>query len=73
MNGHEFERRVRRIGRLRGVAVSFDAGRGKGSHRRLYYGERFTTLKDRKKEIGPGLLRAMFDQLGLGKDSLEMK
>jgi hypothetical protein len=38
---------------------------------RLYYGARFTTLKDRKKEIGPGLLRAMLDQLGLTKDDLE--
>jgi mRNA interferase HicA len=61
------------LGRVRGVAVSFDAAEGKGSHGRLYYGERFTTLKDRKKEIGPGLLKAMLDQLGLDKESLEMK
>lgn len=57
---------------MRGIPVSFDVGRGKGSHGRLYYGERFTTLKDRKKEIGPGLLKAMLEQLGLGKDSLEI-
>jgi hypothetical protein len=30
-------------------------------HGRLYYGERFTTLKDRKKEIGPGRLKALPD------------
>ena len=36
-----------------------------------YYGDRFTTLKDRKKEIGPGLLKAMLDQLGLTKKDLE--
>jgi hypothetical protein len=30
-----------------------------------------TTLKDRRKEIGPGLLNAMLDQLGLTKDDLE--
>ena len=35
------------------------------------FGERFTTLKDRKKEIGPGLLKAMLEQLGLSKDDLE--
>lgn len=46
-------------------------GHGKGSHGRLYYGDRFTTLKDRKKEIGPGLLNAMLDQLGLTKKDLE--
>jgi hypothetical protein len=47
-------------------------GPGKGSHGRLYYGGRFTTLKDRTKEIGPGLLKAMLDQLGLTKDDLEI-
>jgi mRNA interferase HicA len=56
---------------IAGVLVSFDSGHGKGSHGRLYYGERFTTLKDRRKEIGPGLLKAMLDQLGLTRKDLE--
>lgn len=71
MNGHEFERKIRRIGRQRGVHVAFDSGHGKGSHGRLYLGSRFTTLKDRRKEIGPGLLKAMLDQLGLTRTDLE--
>lgn len=71
VNGHEFERKVKKLGRKRGVAVSFDPGHGKGSHGRLYYGNRFTTLKDRRKEIGPGLLKAMLEQLGLARDDLE--
>lgn len=71
MTGSEFERKIRKLGRARGVLVTFDRGRGKGSHGRLYYGNRFTTLKDRKKEIGPGLLKAMLDQLGLTRDDLE--
>jgi mRNA interferase HicA len=71
MTGHEFERKIRRIARKRGMAISFDAGHGKGSHGRLYYGARFTTLKDRRKEIGPGLLNAMLAQLGLTKADLE--
>jgi mRNA interferase HicA len=71
MNGHEFERKIRNLGRKRGVAVSFDPGHGRGSHGRLYYGTRFTTLKDRRKEIGPGLLKAMLDQLGVTKKDLE--
>jgi hypothetical protein len=58
-------------GRSRGLPVVFNAGRGKGSHGWLYYGNRFTTLKDRRKEIGPGLLKAMLDQLGLSKDDIE--
>jgi mRNA interferase HicA len=71
MTGHEFERKIRRIARKRGLSVSFDAGHGKGSHGRLYYGGRFTTLKDRRKEIGPGLLNALLEQLGLTKADLE--
>jgi mRNA interferase HicA len=71
MTGNEFERKIRKLGRKRGVAVSFDPAHGKGSHGRLYYGIRFTTLKDRKKEIGPGLLNAMLDQLGLIRADLE--
>jgi len=71
MTGHEFEKRIRRLGRQAGVVVSFERGRGKGSHGRLYYGGRFTTLKDRKKEIGPGLLAAMLEQLGLTRSDLE--
>jgi len=71
MKGHEFENKIKRVGRKRDVSVHFEKGRGKGSHGRLYYGQKFTTLKDRKKEIGPGLLLAMLEQLGLTKQDLE--
>ncbi len=71
MRGQEFERRIRNLGRQRGVFVAFDGAHGKGSHGRLYFGDRFTTLKDRRKEIGPGLLTAMLDQLGLKRDDIE--
>jgi predicted RNA binding protein YcfA (HicA-like mRNA interferase family) len=71
MTGSEFEKRIRKVGRRHGVPVSFDRGPGKGSHGRLYYGDRFTTLEDRKKEIGPGLLAAMLEQLGLTREDLE--
>ena len=71
MTGHELEKRIRKLARRSGVTVSFDRAHGKGSHGRLFYGERFTTVKDRKKEIGPGLLGAMLKQLGLTRDDLE--
>ena len=71
MRGHEFERKIKKLGRRRGVFVAFDAAHGKGSHGRLYFGEQFTTLKDRSKEIGPGLLKAMLEQLGLTRDDIE--
>ena len=69
MNGHEFVKRVKRLGHQTGKEVRYES-HGKGSHGRLYYGERFTTLKDRKKEIGKGLLKAMCTQLGIQPDQL---
>lgn len=65
LNGSELIRRLKRLGRDRGVTVRIDTEQGKGSHGRLYFGTRFTTIKDRKQEIGPGLLGAMCKQLGI--------
>lgn len=56
VDGNEFLRRVREAGKAKGVSVAVDYAAGKGSHARLHFGGRVTTLKDRKKEIGPGLL-----------------
>lgn len=39
------------------------ADKGKWSHGRLYLGDEFTTLKDRKKEIGRDLLVKMCGDL----------
>ena len=65
MNGKAFIDRVAALGRDRNVPVRVDAKRGKGSHVLLYYGDRKTVVKDRRKDIGPGLLAAMARQLGL--------
>lgn len=70
MNGNELLRRLRQIGKLRGLEVRFDQERGKGSHGTLYFGARFTVVKDRRKEIRPGLLHAMLRQLGLDESDL---
>lgn len=70
MNGREFLRRLRRLGKANGVAVRYDGRPGKGSHGRIYYGTAFTTIKDLRKEIGPGLLSKMLSDLGLTKDDL---
>ena len=70
MKGREFIDRVTRIGRERGVEVRVDTERGKGSHITLYYGERFTIVGDRRKEIRPGLLSAMLRQLGLTRSDI---
>jgi mRNA interferase HicA len=70
VNGNELLRKLQRIGRERGVPVRFNQERGKGSHGTLYFGDRRTTLKDRKAEIRPGLLHAMLRQLGLNEQDL---
>ena len=59
---------MRHLAKQRGVAFSWEPRHGKGSHGRLLFGDRFTTVKH--GEIGPGLLSAMLKQLGLKKGDL---
>ncbi len=68
VNGNEFLRRLKRYGRARGLDVVLDEKRGKGSHATVFLGERYTVLKDRRKELGKGLLRAMLDDLGVAPE-----
>lgn len=67
MKGGDFIRKVEKIGRDRNVPVRFEKSRGKGSHGTLYYGNRFTIVAGRKKEIRAGTLAAMIQQLGFTK------
>jgi hypothetical protein len=69
--GGELIPKIQALGKARDVSVFFDIKQGKGSHGTLFYGTRKTTVKDRKKEIGPGLLAAMLGQLGLSRKDLE--
>lgn len=71
MKGSEFLRKIRQLAKARGLHFEFVPGPGKGSHGRLYLGSSYTTLKDRKKEIGPGLLARMCKQLGITAKDLE--
>lgn len=70
MNGNEFLKKVEKVAKAKGLSVRFESGHGKGSHGRLYVGNAFTTLKDRKKEIGPGLLGKMLKDLGLSRNDI---
>lgn len=70
MKGAEFERRVRKLGRSKNIVCQFVADMGKGSHGRLYYGAEFTTLKDRKKEIGANLFAKMCRDLNIDPHEL---
>ena len=71
MRGSEFLRKLRRYARQRGLEIEIVSGHGKGSHVRVYLGTAFATLKDRNKEVGPGLLRDMCRQLGVDPKDLE--
>jgi mRNA interferase HicA len=71
MNGAEFVKKIKSAAKLRGLSYRLDASRGKGSHATLYLGDSFTIVKDRKKEIGPGLLASMLTDLGLTKEDLK--
>jgi len=70
VNGSEFLRKIKRLARRRGLAVVIVPDKGHGSHGRLYFGDRFTTVKDLKKEIGAGLLGSMLDDLGIREEEL---
>lgn len=47
--------------------MRFVASEGPGSHGTLHAGRCRTTVKDRKKEIGKGLLRKMLSDLGINE------
>lgn len=66
----EFVRKVKQVGRSRGIRVWFVAKRGKGSHGTLYYGSARTVVQDLKRELPTGTLHAMLQQLGLNMDDL---
>ena len=68
MNGRQFIVKVRKWARSRNLEVRFVASQGAGSHGTLHAGDRKTIVKDRKKEIGKGLLNKMLADLGIDKD-----
>jgi mRNA interferase HicA len=70
VSGAEFERRVQKLARSKKVTYQFVADKGKGSHGRMYFGDEFTTLKDRKKEIGRDLLAKMCRDLNIDPHDL---
>lgn len=65
MNGNELMRKLRKYAKRHGLNLAVETHRGKGSHGTLYLGNHRTTLKDRKKEISPGLLNVMLKDLGV--------
>ncbi len=65
VNGAQFIRRIRKLGRKRGISVEVVTSRGKGSHVTLLYGSRFTTVPGHRGDLPKGTLAAMLKGLGL--------
>ncbi|HVR98861.1 MAG TPA: type II toxin-antitoxin system HicA family toxin [Thermoanaerobaculia bacterium] len=53
------------------MTVEFQPERGKGSHGTLYFGARFTMVRNLKEELKTGTLHAMLKQLGLSLQDLD--
>jgi predicted RNA binding protein YcfA (HicA-like mRNA interferase family) len=70
VNGAELTRKLRRLAKARFLTFSYEPRHGKGSHGQRLFGDRLTTVKDPRKEIGPGLLHSILGQLGLTRNDL---
>lgn len=70
MTGSEFIRKVKALGKQRGLNVTLDASRGKGSHQTLYYGSAFTIVRNPKDELKTGTFHGMCAQLGIKPNEL---
>jgi mRNA interferase HicA len=67
MDGKEFKKRLKRLAKIKEIHF-VETRQGKGSHSRVYFGEKFTTVKN--GEIGDGLLNSMCKQLDITKQEL---
>jgi hypothetical protein len=70
VKGDELIRKPKRLAKDRKLSFEYEPRHGIGSHGRLFLGDRFATSKDRKKDIGRGLLHDMLTQLGVMEDDL---
>jgi len=66
----EFLRKLHSLASRRSMPYLFVSAKGKGSHGKVYFGTASTIVKDRKKELGTGLLRQMCKDLGISPEDL---
>jgi mRNA interferase HicA len=70
MKGSEFIRKLKKLAKARNIDIKVEKKRGKGSHMTLYFGDRFTIIRNPKDELKTGTLKAMLVQLGIKEDEL---
>lgn len=71
MKGSEFLKKIKKLGKNRGIKVELVQQRGKGSHSTLFFGQNFTIIRNLKDELKTGTYNAMLKQLNIDKDDLE--
>lgn len=71
MTDNEFIKRVKKLAKAKGLKVSINKSRGKGSHITLYYGENFTVVRNLKDELKTGTYKAMLKQLEIEEDEFK--
>lgn len=71
MKGSEFVKKVKKLAKKKGIETSIDESRGKGSHITLYYGERYTIVRNLKDELKTGTYKAMLKQLGIAENEFK--
>jgi mRNA interferase HicA len=70
MRGNEFIRQVQKYAKGSGIAFTWRADRGKGSHGLLTLGDLRTVVRNPKDELKTGTYHAMLKQLGLTEHDL---
>jgi mRNA interferase HicA len=70
MRGNEFVKKVKKLAKANNLEARIDSKRGKGSHVTLYYGDKFTIIRNLKDELKTGTLKAMLKQLGIREDEI---
>lgn len=70
VRGAKLIRKLRKLGRRRGIKVEIRSERGRGSHAMIFFGDRRTIIPDRKKELKKGTLHGILRQLDLTVDDL---
>lgn len=70
VNGNELLKKIKKLAKKKNMRLELIKAHGKGSLSTLKYGDRKTTIKDLRKEIGPGLLSKMLEQLGIDRNEL---
>ena len=70
MKGNEFVKKIKKLAKANNLEAWIDQKRGKGSHVTLYYGDKFTIVRNPKDELKTGTLKAMLKQLGIREDEI---